>query len=311
VELDDRFDVLGIGAVAIDDTLQVASYPAADGKARVLERQRQCGGLCGTALAAAARLGARCAYAGVLGVDPLSDVVVDTFLHLGVDISALRRRSGVGPILSTIIVGRDDATRTVLSDRNGFTGPDPDWPPEALIRSSRVLLVDHVGGRGMVRAAELARAAGRAVVADLERGMNDPDDFRRLLDLTDHLIVGRVFAAQLTGHSDPAAASRALWQTGRSAAVVTAGPAGCWAVSGPAGSPLLHQPAFSVPIVDTTGCGDVFHGAYAAALARGDPLPDRLRDASAAAALRASRAEAGLGDRAAIHALLRKQRTQE
>jgi ribokinase len=162
----------------------------------------------------------------------------------------------------------------------------------------------------VVRAAELARAAGRAVVADLERAMDDPDDFRRLLDLTDHLIVGHVFAAQLTGLSDPAAASRALWQTGRSAVVVTAGPAGCWAVSGPVESPLLHQPAFSVPIVDTTGCGDVFHGAYAAALARGDPLPDRLRDASAAAALRASRAEAGLGDRAAIHALWRKQRAQ-
>jgi sugar/nucleoside kinase (ribokinase family) len=312
VELGDRFDALGIGAVAIDDVLVVASYPAAETKARVLARERHHGGLCGTALAAAARLGSRCAYAGVLGLDSLSDAVVENFVHLGIDVSALRRRAGVGPILSTIIIGRDDGTRTVLSDRNGFTGPDPDWPPADLIRTARVLLVDHIGGRGIVRAAEIARAAGRAVVADLERTLDDSDDFRRLFDLTDHLIVGRLFAAQLTGLSDPAAAARALWHAGCSAVVVTAGAAGCWAVSGPASCFLHHQPAFSVPVVDTTGCGDVFHGAYASALARGGSLPDRLCEASAAAALKARRGggQGGIPDRAAIGEFLEKQINQ-
>jgi sulfofructose kinase len=242
----------------------------------------------------------------------LSEAVVANFVHLGIDVSALRRRAGVGPILSTIIIGRDDGTRTVLSDRNGFTGPDPDWPPADLIRASRVLLVDHVGGRGMVRAAEIARAAGRAVVADLERTLDDPDDFRRLLDLTDHLIVGSVFAAQLTGLSDPAAAARALWHPACSAIVVTAGADGCWAVSGPASCSVDHQPAFSVPVVDTTGCGDVFHGAYASALARRAALRERLRVASAAAAIKAGRGsgQSGLADRVAIDDFLGKQISQ-
>jgi sugar/nucleoside kinase (ribokinase family) len=138
--------------------------------------------------------------------------------------------------------------------------------------------------------------------------MDDREDFERLLDLSDHLILGRTFAAALTGTSDPAVAARALWHPCRSAVVVTAGSAGCWAVSGPADSPLLHQPAYAVPIVDTTGCGDVFHGAYASALARGLPLVERLREASAAAALKASRGggQDGIPDRADVDVFLGK-----
>jgi sulfofructose kinase len=303
----ERFDVLGLGAVAIDDLLFVASYPPADSKARVLGRARHCGGLTGTALVAAARLGSRCAYAGVLGEDGLSELAVDNFVRAGIDVSALRRRSGVGPILSTVLIGREDATRTVLSDRNGFDGPDPDWPPPAFIRAARVLFVDHLGIPGMIRAARIARAAGNAVVADFER--SPPPDFPALLDLVDHLIVGRSFAAQLTGESDPVAAARALWHAGRSAVVVTGGALGCWAIDGPEGTPLHEQPAFPVAVVDTTGCGDVFHGAYASALARGESLADRLRLAGAAAALKATRpgGQAGIPDRAAVSAFLRSQ----
>ncbi|MBN2129460.1 MAG: hypothetical protein JW741_08180, partial [Sedimentisphaerales bacterium] len=66
------FDVLGLGYTAVDDLLYVESYPPADNKARVRHRERHCGGLTATALVAAARLGARCMYAGVLGNDELS-----------------------------------------------------------------------------------------------------------------------------------------------------------------------------------------------------------------------------------------------
>jgi sulfofructose kinase len=52
---------------------------------------------------------------------------------------------------------------------------------------------------------------------------------------------------------------------------------------------VFHQPAFRVETVDTTGCGDVFHGAYAAALCEGRGLEERLRFAAAVAALKATR----------------------
>ena len=59
-------EILGAGTMTVDDFLHVARYPAPDRKAAVLRKSRRLGGLIGTALAAAARLGASCGYAGVL-----------------------------------------------------------------------------------------------------------------------------------------------------------------------------------------------------------------------------------------------------
>jgi sulfofructose kinase len=106
-------------------------------------------------------------------------------------------------------------------------------------------------------------------------------------------VIHRALAVKRSGCQDPAAAAQALWGPGRQAIVVTCGAEGCW-VTGD-GGPAWHQPAFSVPVIDTTGCGDVFHGAYAAALARGLNLEQRVRIASAAAALKATRRGAQAG----------------
>ena len=72
-------------------------------------------------------------------------------------------------------------------------------------------------------------------------------------------------------------------------AAVTCGANGCFYLTEDNPSEARHQPAFKVKAVDTTGCGDVFHGAYAAALARGMSAPERIRFASAAAALKAQK----------------------
>ena len=69
---------------------------------------------------------------------------------------------------------------------------------------------------------------------------------------------------------------------------------------------VRHFAAFAVRTVDTTGCGDVFHGAYAAALARGLALTERLRFAAAAAALKATQpgAQKGIPTRGEVEAFL-------
>ena len=88
-----RFDILGFGAVAVDDLIYVDVYPPAESKVRVHHRLRQCGGLTGTALVAAARLGASCAYVGLLGNDELSEYVLECFAREGIDASHCVRRS--------------------------------------------------------------------------------------------------------------------------------------------------------------------------------------------------------------------------
>jgi sugar/nucleoside kinase (ribokinase family) len=303
------FDVLGLGAVAVDDLLYVAAYPPADAKTMVQRRERQCGGQTATALVAAARLGARCAYAGVLGDDEHSRFVEGRFREEGIDVSRLVRRPDARPIHSTIIVDETHHTRSIFFDLQGAVGAAAQSPPEDAVRASRVLFVDHYGIEGMIRAARVAHAAGIPVVADLER--NDWPDFSDLLALVDHLIVSRDFAARLTGEGSPPAAVDRLWTAERRVVIVTCGADGGWYRSGD-GSPRRY-PAFRVQTVDTTGCGDVFHGAYAAALARGTGLAERIRFASAAAALKAMQrgGQAGIPLRGAVEAFLAERSGRE
>jgi sugar/nucleoside kinase (ribokinase family) len=299
-------DVLGLGCVAVDDLLYVPAYPAPETKVRLRRRERQCGGLTGTALVAAARFGARCAFAGILGEDEESRFVIDCFQREGIDTTHLLRQPGARPIHSTIIVDETHQTRTILFDLAGSVGAAPDRPPEEVLRAARVLYVDHYGIEGMTRAARIARAAGIPVVADLER--DEWPGFQGLLALVDHLIVGRAFAEKLTGAAEPAAAVQCLWQDDRRAVVVTCGAEGCWYRGNDFAQPR-HQPAFAVEVADTTGCGDVFHGAYAAALAWGANLEERIRFAAAAAALKATQrgGQAGIPRRAAVESFLRER----
>jgi sugar/nucleoside kinase (ribokinase family) len=167
-----------------------------------------------------------------------------------------------------------------------------------------VLFIDHYGSDGNLRAATIAREAGIAVLADFER--DNVPRFGEMLALVDHLIVSSDFATKLTGHADPAAAARALWQGDRSVVIVTCGSEGCWGLSSHDPPQAEHMPAFKVKTVDTTGCGDVFHGAYAAAYTQGQPWRHCMRFASAAAALKARHhgAQAGSPTLAEVEAFL-------
>jgi sugar/nucleoside kinase (ribokinase family) len=161
----------------------------------------------------------------------------------------------------------------------------------------------------MIRAARIARDAGLPVVADFER---DPGPrFPELLGLADHLIVSRDFALRLTGARTPAEAAAALWQKERCVVVITAGAAGYHYLTQDLLPEVRHRPAFPVAALDTTGCGDVFHGAYASALARGMAVEARLEFASAAAALKSTAAggQAGIPSRQLTEDFLRSQST--
>lgn len=297
------YDVLGLGCAAVDELLYVASYPQADAKARVLRRQRQCGGLGATALVAAARLGARCAYAAVLGNDPLSDFVADALGKEGIEVSLAPRRAEARPVHSVIIVGEDTGTRNIFYDTSGKTGADDELPSADLIRRSRVLFLDQYGMTGNLRAAKMANEAGVPVVADIEA--TDAPKLDQLLPMIGHLIVSKDIASQLSGQSDPIAAVRRLWAPHRQAVVVTCGDQGSWHITSADHSPI-HQPAFKINVVDTTGCGDVFHGAYAFALARGYSIAERVRLASAAAAIKATRpgGQSGAPNLQSVHEFL-------
>ena len=302
-----QFDLLGLGCTAVDDILYVPNYPFPDGKVQVRHRERHGGGLCATALVAAARLGARCAFAGTLGDDEGSRFVLETFRREGVDVRHRVRRPEAGPIRSVIVVDETRRTRSIFYHPAPGAGAAANLPSKEFIRRARVLLVDRFGIPGMIRAARVARAAGIPVVGDFESfGL---PRFPELLDLVDHVIVSEGFARQFTGAKTPAAAAKALWCRDRAAVVITCGAAGGWYLE-PGGRVARPFSAFRIQAVDTTGCGDVFHGAYAVALARGLPLMERLRLASATAALKARKrgGQAGIPDGRTVERFLAKHR---
>jgi sugar/nucleoside kinase (ribokinase family) len=254
-------------------------------------------------------MGARSAYAGVLGDDELSQFVIERMQREGIDFTHRVRRPDARPAHSTIIVDTARKTRTVLASLDGALGADPALPAPDVIRSASVVLIDHHGLEGTLRAVRIARESGAAVVADFERDPGPP--FAELFPLVDHLIVSERFARDWTGRPEApvGAVAEELWSPKRDAVVVTCGASGCWYLSEATGPRPQHFPAFPVEVVDTTGCGDVFHGAYAASLAAGEDLPRRIAIASAAAALKATRrgGQAGIPARDAVERFLSEQ----
>src|SRR5688572_18777279 len=115
-------DVLGLGAIALDEILYVDAYPPADAKVRVNRVEIHCGGLTGNALIAASRMGATCAYAGRLGRSPDAELIEAAFRREHIDTRHVTRGVEDGVVKSTIVVDTTTGSRNVFSRRAGLTG---------------------------------------------------------------------------------------------------------------------------------------------------------------------------------------------
>ncbi|NLW51010.1 MAG: carbohydrate kinase family protein [Candidatus Brocadiaceae bacterium] len=289
-----RFDVVGVGCCAFDIVTEVDAVPGPDDKVPVRALRTQGGGLVATGLVAAARLGGRCAYLGALGDDQFSQFCVDDFDREGVETRFIRRVPGASVITSLIVACPAGGTRMILAACDEAAVAVPEDVPAEVVRSARVLHVDNFQPEAAVHAARTAREAGVPVVMDLEglgRGVEE------LLPLGTHVIVPAEFARRRYGTAGLEDGARALWEEiapcGAAAAVATGGAEGSFAVWK---GGELRQAAYRVPVVDTTGCGDVFHGAFAYGLSQGWELARILPFAAATAALKCRQ----LGGRAGI-----------
>ena len=302
MSVETRWDVLGLGIAAVDDLLYVDAYPQPDTKVAVRARQRQGGGLTATALVAAARLGARAAYGGVLGDDELSRSTLRELEREGVDCAPVLHKSRAEPCHSVVIVDRSTGSRTILYSSERVLSRSPDEVTPDLIGQCRLLFLDYSTGYGGLYAARVAHDLGIEVVGDMER-LTVPGA-EELLREIDHLVIGIDVAASVTGEAQPEQMVRALSGGGRACCAVTAGDRGCWFAE--RGGEVRHVPVLQVPVVDTTGCGDVFHGAYAACISRGEGIARAIEVATVAAGIKATKpgGRAGIPDRATVEHLL-------
>jgi len=287
------FQVIGLGQCCWDRLHLVDRYPAVDEKTEIKQSLEQGGGPVATALVTLSRLGVSCACCGSVGGDPEGGLIRKSLEQEGIDCEDLQMDPTGSSQQATIIVETGSALRTIFWQR-GARRPfvvSPDF--QQRLCACSILLLDGLDAAAALEAARLARKAGVATVLD---GGTLREGSRQLLPFIDHLVVSARFARQYAGSEHPEDALSALAEHGAAAVTVTAGEQGSWSL---AGKTRFSQPAFRVDPVDTTGCGDVFHGGYIYGLLQQWSLPRTVRFAAACAALKTRQ----LGGRSAIPSL--------
>jgi sugar/nucleoside kinase (ribokinase family) len=298
------FDVVGLGVSTVDIVSLVDHFPTGEEIQRAEDMTIQGGGPVATAIAALARLGARTAMLDAIGDDWRGGLILAEFDRAGVSTEHIRRCHGASSATACLLVRRPDGARTIVF----LPGTTPELEiadlPREVIESARALHVNGRHGQACLQACRWARQAGVLVSFDGGAGRYR-EEMRRLVPLSDVCIVARQFAEQYTAETDiPAALSR-LRSEGPQVVAVTDGLRGSWVES--QDGARFHQPAFPVAdLVDTTGCGDAYHGAFLFGLLQGLRLEAVAAFASAAAALNARHlgGRAGLPTRAQVEAFL-------
>ncbi|HRA53272.1 MAG TPA: PfkB family carbohydrate kinase [Thermoflexales bacterium] len=277
------FAVIGLGVSTVDIVARVEHLPTPDDVQRALDMTTQGGGPVATAMVTLARLGARAAMIDALGDDWRGGQIREGFTREGVNVAHLKTRPGHTSAMSCILVEQASGARSIVY----APGTAPDITPAELpvdaIASARFL---HLNGRHWeagLEAIRIARSAGVQVSFDGGAGRYRPE-LDDLIPQTDICIVARDFAEQHTHETDIRAAAGALLRMGPRLVAITDGARGSWVLA--RDGRFFHQPAYLFPsAVDTTGCGDSYHGAFLFGLLRGLTLEKTAALASAVAAL--------------------------
>lgn len=239
---------------------------------------------------AVSKLGGRAAMVGRVGQDGFGDEMVTNLSRNGVDVSHVRREADVTSGIAMIIVEASGENRIlIVPGANGRVGiEDVDSASGLLSQASLLVMQFEVDLKAVKHAASLARKIGIPVLVNTAPPAIPPEG---LLEMVDYLVLNEHEAAFITGQpvSDPRtaeAAAKMLLARGPRVVMVTLGAQGVvYAAEGI----TKHVPAFKIKAVDTTAAGDAFIGGFAAALGWESSLEEKVRFASAAGALAATR----------------------
>ncbi|MGE5531960.1 MAG: PfkB family carbohydrate kinase [Bacteroidota bacterium] len=275
-----KFDVCALGCVCWDYVGIVDEYPELDEKALLTDLIQMGGGLSATAMSAVAAMGGKAAIFGRMGDDDFGDKIQRVFAAEGVNTDGLEVLPGITSQFAFCVADSATGRRSIFWKPGTYQRMGPGEVDLEALTDCKALLVDHHHLRAATEAAQYARAKGIPVVGDIERVQLGAEEF---LAAVEYPVVPRGFVRAFSGEQDLEAGARYVQSLGPRTVIITCGDEGVLAFDG---DRRLHQPAYCVqPIVDTTGAGDVFHGAFAYGLALGHDLAQNLRFAGAAAAL--------------------------
>lgn len=271
-----------IGIAVQDRLYYVETLPDGGGKYVAHDYKEIGGGPAATAAVAAARLGASVDFIGRLGDDAAGKTLLADLEQEGVNVSLTRVYSQARSSQSAILVDRQ-GERIIINHPSPELLSDAAWMSDIDFSQYDMVLADVRWHEGAEYALRKACEAGVPTLLDADL---TPQDIHSLVALADHAVFSEPGLKRMTGESDALTALKLAASTTPGIAYVTQGSKGCaWIDNGR----LSHKAGFTVKVVDTTGAGDVFHGALAYALAEKQEISDAVRFANAVAALKCTR----------------------
>lgn len=292
--------VLCVGIATLDYIYGVPALPQDGTKYRASALEVVGGGIAANAAVAVARLGGKAGLLTRLGDDVTGNVIRNELRVERIDLRHSRPVIGARSPVSAIMV--DPAGERMIVS---YSDPDmpaaPDWLPDHLPKGVGAVLGDTRWEEGSLRLFQTARKAGIPALLDADRKPADPS----LLAAATHVAFSEIGLAEQAGTGD---LQKALYSFTRGCCwmAVTTGERGVWVLDQ---GGITHVPAFKVDVVDTLGAGDVWHGAFALALAENQPELQAVRFANAAAAIKCTRfgGRKGAPNRAEVEQFLRER----
>ncbi|MFA0087933.1 hypothetical protein BCU70_09745 [Vibrio sp. 10N.286.49.C2] len=274
------FDVLVSGLNVIDLLVTLPEQYTQGNKHEVDNIIIQGGAPAGNGACGMATLGLSTAFLGYLGENAQSNIARNELKRCGVDTSLMLSEPSMVPATALVQVDAKSGERTVFYTTNGYRALskadiDPLW-----LDNTKLLYVDGYDVDGNIALLELAKLKGIPSVIDMEAG--NLTQLKTMLKLGSHVILPLEAAQFISKEQDPENCLRTLSKLTDALLIVTDGANGSWGLQQ---GEIHYQPCFEVAVVDTTGCGDAYHAAYAYSLLQGDALPERMIFASAFAAI--------------------------
>ena len=275
-----KFDVVGVGLNATDTLILLSHFPAYAGKVAFERETLSPGGQVASAMVTCAKLGLRVKYIGTVGDDERGRVQIESLRRTGINLDHVQVRTNCPNQTAYILIDQTTGERTVLWKRDDCLRLEPESITDEKIACARLLHIDGHDTAAVARAAEIARRHGIPVTVDVDTIYHG---FDHVLPHVDYLIASSEFPSQWTNERDPLRALETIQREyGMRVAAMTLGAHGALAVEN---GRFLYSPAFVVNCVDTTGAGDVFHGAFCYSVLQGMCLADALDFSNAMAAL--------------------------
>ena len=286
-----KFDVVGIGGATVDHLNVVDHFPERDEKVVPIYSSIQGGGQSANTIACLARLGAKTAMLGTVGDGAIGQYAIDTLNEEGVDTSCMIVQKGHAPALSSIIVEKDKGTRTIIADRGGLEDFVICDEMYEIIKNSKIVHSDAHFPKENMQLLKFARENGVKVCVDAEPHTPNAKEF---VNYADYLLVSRRFVEELFYH-DYEKALKEFIKRGAYVAVITLGKYGAIGMQ-KGDNECLSVPAYPVDnVVDTTGAGDVFHGAFLYGLLQGWDFKKNMKFANVCAGLKCTKIGGRLG----------------